>query len=109
AVGTLDLDRAAEGGHDGSTDRQPQTRPAAISCPCRIYPVEPLEDVRQMFWRNADASVGNSNRPTAIVDPAGHRDPSGRPGVFDGIVEQVVKDATQLPSIADKAAGRIAD
>ncbi len=82
-------------GGDGEADS------AAGSPRGRLAAPEPVEDVRQLIGRNADAGVGDREHRPLTVAPGAHRDPAARRGELERVAEQVGHHLVHPPLIDD--------
>ena len=80
ADGTLHLDRSPVRQGDGARDCQPQAGAAHFSSTGRVDAIEPLENVRQVFGRDANAGVGDDDAHLGINARGLDRDGSPWPG-----------------------------
>ena len=96
----LDLDPSAMRFHDLPRDRQPESRAAGLPRPCRIDPVETLENVREVLgW---DAGTGVSHADDRFLCPVDQIERNSSPGrrVAQGIVDQIEQELLQSILIA---------
>jgi hypothetical protein len=70
-------------------DRQTQARSAHIAAAGFVYPVEALEEPRQMLFSNADAMVLNADNQLGILLVRFQQNCALWLAVFKGIIQQI--------------------
>ena len=74
----LHLYRAPVGVHNLLADGQPKPTPSFLPGTFLGNPIEALEDMGQIFWRNANARIHHTDTHGALLELSRHRDPPMR-------------------------------
>src|ERR687893_1359921 len=97
----LDEDIAAVHLDDLLADGEPQAAPPGRAGAILVHPVEPLEELVQLFLRDTDAGVPHLYGQRRVVLYYRDIHASPRVGVLDGVVQQVEEDLVELLGVAD--------
>lgn len=76
---------------DGAADGQPDAGAATVTVAGGVGPVEPFEEVRQVFGRDPVAGVAHLNGHRGLVGEYPDGDPAALRGVPEGVGQQIAQ------------------